>query len=499
MKMLINGRETDSRDGRVIEVRNPASGELVDTIPMATAEDMDEAMDASKAGQKKWAAIPLKEKEVIFERFYQLLEEHKKEIVGIHAMESGFSVRTCLFQYQGVPALFKGYLESAKRLDGSLMVPGTEAGHDGHTEVDLQMVVHEPLGTVLTIIPFNAPLMLYGYKVASALCAGNAVIVKPPTTNPLAVIMMTKLLWEAGVPSDALQVITGSGEVIGNYMISDSRINAVTLTGSTEVGVNIAQTVAKRLAPCALELGGNDPYIVCEDADFDIAVKEGINWRLNAAGQVCIAPKRFIIHNSLIEKFTEAAVAKARSIEMGYDVDTRAEVEKFLSCDFNELKPGSMKMNSLISERAAKEVEAKVNKTVEQGAVILCGGHRRGAFYEPTVLGNVTREMDIAKDMEIFGPVIPIIGFDTPEEAIEIANASSYGLSGCVYTKDWKLGMKMAREIQSGGVVVNGVGTYRNMMQPFGGYKMSGVGREGFMTLDELTQKKVIVLKGFID
>lgn len=499
MKMLINGRRVDAGDGKTIEVANPASGEVLDTIPQATVADMDEAMECSKAGQKKWAAIPLKDKEKIFDRFYQLLEEHKKEIVGIHVLESGFSVRTCLFQYQGIPPLFKGYLESAKRHNGTLLVPGTEAGHDGHTDSDLQMVVHEPLGTVLTIIPFNAPLMLFGYKVASALCAGNAVIVKPPTTNPLALVMMSELLWEAGVPGDALQVITGSGEVVGTHMVADPRINAVTLTGSTEVGVGIAQCVAKRLAPCALELGGNDPYIVCEDADFDLASQEGINWRLNAAGQVCIAPKRFIIHNSLIERFTRLAVEKASSIEMGYGVDMRAEVEKFLSCDFNDLKPGSMKMNSLISEKAAREVEEKVNKTVEQGGRILCGGHRRGAFYEPTVIGNVTPEMDIARDMEIFGPVIPIIGFDTPEEAVRIANNSRYGLSGCVYTRDWKLGMRMAQEIQSGGVVVNGVGVYRNMMQPFGGYKMSGVGREGFWTLDELTQKKVVILKGFLN
>ena len=498
MKMLINGKKVDARDKETIAVTNPADGEILDTVPAAGREDMDEALECSKNGFKKWNAISLMKKEKIFNRFYELLEENKKEIVSIHVLESGFSVRTCLFQYQGVPDLFKGYLESAKRLNGSILVPGTEAGHDGKTEKDLQMVVHEPLGTVLTIIPFNAPLMLFAYKVASALCAGNAVIVKPPTTNPLALIRITELLWEAGVPGDTLQLITGRGETVGPYLSADPRIHAVTLTGSTEVGVEIAETVAKRLAPCALELGGNDPYIVCEDADFETASREGINWRFNAAGQVCIAPKRFIVHNSLLREFTEAAVAKAKSIEMGYGVDRRAEIEAYLNRDFNDLKPGTMKMNCLISERAAKGVEEKVNHTLAQGAKLLWGGCRQGAFYEPTVLGDVTKEMDIAKDLEIFGPVVPIIGFDTPEEAVEIANASRYGLSGCVYTKDWKLGMQMARAIQSGGVVVNGVGVYRNMMQPFGGYKMSGVGREGFYTLEELTQKKVIVMKGFL-
>ena len=498
MRMLINGKRVEARDGKQLEVKDPATGEVIDTIPLATREDMDEALDCARLGFKNWKEIPLKDKEKIFHTFYQLLDAHKKEIIGVHVLESGFSVRTCLFQYQGIPELFRGYLESAKRHDGAILVPGTEAGHDGKTEGDLQMVLHEPLGTVLTIIPFNAPLMLFAYKVASALCAGNAVIVKPPTTNPLALIRITELLWEAGVPGNALQLITGSGEMVGRYMVADPRVNAVTLTGSTEVGVDIAQTVAKRLAPCALELGGNDPFIVLRDADLETAANEGINWRFNAAGQVCIAPKRFIIHNSLKEAFTEIAVKKAGSIEMGYGLDRKAEIEQFLNSDFNDLKPGSMKMNCLISENAAKEVEEKVNRTIAQGARLLCGGHRQGAFYEPTVLGDVTRDMDIARDMEIFGPVVPIIGFDSVEEAIEIANASMYGLSGCVYTKDWQLGMRMARKIESGGVVVNGVGVYRNMMQPFGGYKMSGVGREGFFTLEELTQKKVVVLKNFL-
>ncbi len=499
MKMLINGKKVDSSDGKTINVTDPATGEFLDTIPMASKDDMDFAMACSKEGLKTWGKTSLKDIEKVFNSFYQLLDIHKKEIVSIHAMESGFTVRTCLFQYQGIPELFRGYLESAKRLDGKILVPGTESGHDGHTECDLQLVLHEPLGTVLAIIPFNAPLMLFAYKIASALCAGNVVIVKPPTSNPLALIRVVELLWEAGIPGNVLQLITGSGSLVGQYMVKDPRINAVTLTGSTEVGIEIAETLAKRLAPCALELGGNDPFIVLEDADVERAAKEGLNWRFNAAGQVCIAPKRFIIHRNLVEKFTKLAIDKASSIEMGYGVDKRAEIESLLNNDFNDLKPGSMKMNCLISEEAAIEVENQIKHTIDQGAKLLFGGGRRGSFIEPTVFAEVTKEMDVAKDMEIFGPVVPIIAFDTVDEAIEIANSSKFGLSGAVYTKDWKLGTSIAMKIQSGGVVVNGVGTYRNMMQPFGGHKMSGVGREGFTTLEELTQTKVIVLKNYLE
>lgn len=500
MRMLIDGKKLDAKNGRTIPVTNPVTGEVLDTIPAADPEDIEMALQASKQGLKKWRAVPLKDKEVIFNRFFRLLEEpeKKREILTILIKESGSSIRNGLFQYQGMPDLFRGYLETAKRYHGSVLIPGTEAGHDGKTDQDLQMVIYEPVGTVFAIVPFNAPLMLFGYKVAPALAAGNAVIVKPPTSNPLALMKVVELMWEAGVPGDALQVITGNGSSVGDLITGDPRVNAVSLTGSTEVGLNVAGIMAKRLAPCALELGGNDPFIVMEDADLKAAIRDAAFWRMNSAGQVCISPKRFIVHNSIKEEFTRGVLEFVKTIEMGFDMNVEEELEKYLSTDFSKFAGQNMVMNSLISENAAKTVEAQVNKTIGQGAVVLAGGKRHGSFYEPTVLGNVTMEMDVMKDMEIFGPVMPICGFDTVEEAIAIANQSSYGLSGCVFTRDWKLGMDMARKIESGGVVVNGTGTYRNMMQPFGGMKKSGQGKEGFFTLGEVVEAKNIVLKGFL-
>ncbi|MFV0528968.1 MAG: aldehyde dehydrogenase family protein [Lachnospiraceae bacterium] len=498
MKMLIDGELTDAYDGRTIEVKNPVTNEVVDTIPQASKQDVDRALAASKRGLAKWSRVPLKDKEKIYEVFFELMNEHKRDILGTLMKESGCSMRNALFQWQGIPGLFRGYLETAKRYDGSLLVPGTEPGHDGKTEHDLQMVVYEPVGTVLAIVPFNAPLMLFGYKVAPALAAGNAVIVKPPTSNPLALMKLIHLFWEAGVPKDALQVVTGSGAQMGDWMVEDPRIDAVTLTGSTDVGLHIAEILAKRLAPCALELGGNDPFIVLEDADVEAAGIEAASWRMNSAGQVCIAPKRFLVQNSVKEKFTEAALRVVQKIEMGFDMDIEQELDIYADKEFTDLKPGKMLMNSLISESAARTVEEQIQHTLAQGARVLHGGKRHGSFIEPTVLTDVTKDMDVAKDMEIFGPVLPIIGFDTPEEAIEIANSSQFGLSGCVMTRDWKKGMYFARKIESGGVVVNGTGTYRNMMQPFGGYKLSGQGKEGFATLGEMVREKVIVLKGFL-
>jgi acyl-CoA reductase-like NAD-dependent aldehyde dehydrogenase len=497
MKMLIGGRKTDSRDGKTIDVINPANGKFLDTIPMATKEDVDEAVVNSKKGQIEWAEMPLMHREKIIFKFLELLEKNKRDIIATCTRESGKHVATAIFELNQMSTLYRGYMESAKRLDGRLLVPGTELGHDGKTGQDLIMAVHEPLGTVAAIVPFNAPLLLYSFKVAPALAAGNAVIVKPPTDNPLACIMVTELLLKAGVPGNALQIITGSGSKVGSWLLGNPGIDAVTMTGSTSVGVGIAETMAKRLAPCILELGGNDPFIVFDDVDIGHVARVACGSRKGNSGQVCIASKRFIVQNTIKEEFTKKLIENVSKIEVGFDDNIEEAMERCFS-NFDRTNTANEKIGSLISETAAKEVEEQVNHTIRQGAKLAFGGKRDGAFYYPTVLTGVTRDMDIAKDMEIFGPVYPIIGFDIMEEAIEIANASSFGLSGCVMTNDWQRGMHVASRVQSGGMVVNGSSVYRNQMQPFGGMKMSGIGNEGFTTLEEMTKIKNIVLKGFL-
>lgn len=497
MKMIIGGIKTDASDGKTIDVINPANGKFLDTIPMATKEDVKRAIANAKKGQREWQNIPLMEREKIIQRFVQLLEEHKREIIALCTRECGKHVGTTIFEYNQTASVFTGYIEAAKRLDGKLLVPGSEPGHDGRTASDMILVTHEPLGTVAAIVPFNAPMLLYSYKVAPALAAGNAVIVKPPTDNPLTDIKITELLLEAGVPGNTLQIVTGSGSKVGDWLVSDPDVDAVSMTGSTQVGIGIAETMAKRLAPCTLELGGNDAFIVMPDADIDKAAASACGARKGNSGQICISSKRFLVHNSVKEEFTTKLLALVRDIEVNYDDHVEEMMEKCLGNTDRTNTKGEF-IGSLISEKAAKEVEAQVKHTVEQGATLAYGGTRNGAFFTPTVLTGVTKEMDVARDMEIFGPVWPIIGFDTVEEAIEIANASAYGLSGCVMTADWKLGMRVAREVQTGGMVVNGSSVYRNQMQPFGGQKMSGVGNEGLTTLEEMTKIKNIVLKGFL-
>jgi succinate-semialdehyde dehydrogenase/glutarate-semialdehyde dehydrogenase len=293
--------------------------------------------------------------------------------------------------------------------------------------------------------------------------------------------MLTELLVQAGVTDGAIEIITGRGSQAGNWLCKNPDVHAITLTGSTEVGIETYKNAADHLAHIALELGGNDAFIVAPDGDVDLAVEELVWGRMYNTGQVCCASKRFLIHNSLKEEFTKKAVERIKKIKTGDPADDATQ----LGC--------------LISEKAAIEVERQVNLTVSQGGKIVLGGKRNGAFYEPTVIADVPKTADVAKDMEIFGPVVPVTGFDTLEEAVEIANASIFGLCGCIFSADVKTAWKIAARLECGGVIINGASFFRSFEMPFGGYKYSGIGTEGVLsTFDEVTRTKTIVLKNII-
>ncbi|MFC2479125.1 MAG: aldehyde dehydrogenase family protein, partial [Treponema socranskii subsp. buccale] len=334
---------------------------------------------------------------------------------------------------------------------------------------------------VVCIIPFNFPCDLFDQKVAPALMMGNAALVLPSSDNPLTLMRLTELLVEAGVPDGAIQCVTAPGSV-KSYAVSDKRVGLVTLTGSTEVGIDSAIKAAANLTHTALELGGNDAFIVLDDGDVDLAVEELVWGRMYNTGQVCCASKRFIIHNSLKDEFAKKTVARIKQLKFGDPADEDTKI----AC--------------LISEKAAIQVEKQVQKTVEQGGKIVLGGKRNGAFYEPTVITDVPKTADVAKDMEIFGPVVPIIGFDTDAEAIEIANNSVFGLSSCVFSRDQKRAFKIANAMEAGEAVINGASFYRSFEMPFGGWKHSGIGTEGVMsTFNEMTKIKTVVLKNIIE
>ena len=477
MKMIINGKAVDSSDGKTLNVVNPATGIVIDTVPSATEEDINAAVAAAKSAQKIWAKIPVYEKVQIMKKFISLVLENKEDLARTLYDETGKPIKEARAEIGNIPIAFEAFSEKAKHLYGEVIPAGLEAGQDRN----ILFTQREPIGVVACVIPFNFPCDLFDQKVAPALLSGNAAIVKPSTDNPLTLCKLTNLLVESGVTSGAIQIVTGRGSTVGSLLCSNPDVHLVTLTGSTEVGIETAKAAAENLTHVALELGGNDAFIVLEDADVDLATDELLWGRMYNTGQVCCASKRFLVHSSRADEFAKKSVEKISAIKLGVPADEDSE----LGC--------------LISEKAAMQVEEQVNLTVKQGGKIVLGGKRNGAFYSPTVLVDVPKTADVAIDMEIFGPVVPIITFDTIEEAIEIANSSKFGLCGCVFSQNMKTAFNVANALECGGAVINGASFFRSFEMPFGGYKFSGIGTEGVMsTFDEMTRTKSIVLKNIL-
>lgn len=474
MKSLIGNKWCDSSDGKVIEVYNPATNELVDTVPSLTKEDVERAIDYADAHQKDWEAKSVIERCEVLSRFAELVEENKDELAMLLSKETGKPIKEAYNEIANIQIGVPGYVEKVKHEYGNIVYRGTEKGQEN----TIQYTIQQPLGVVVAIIPFNFPSDIFINKVPPALLMGNAVILKPASVNPLTLTKYVELLVEAGVPAGIISVVHGSGSVVGKTLTSSKKVDMVSLTGSTAAGIDAAKNCADHCAHSSLELGGNDAFILCADGDMDLAIEETVWGRLYNTGQVCCASKRFLVENSVKDEFIKKMTDKINSLKQGNPQDMSTDI------------------GCLVSEEAAIEVERQVNETIAAGATLVCGGKRNGAFYEPTILDNVTPDMEVAKDMEIFGPVIPVIGFDDLEEAIEIANKSIYGLSGSIITKDVSKAIKVSEKMECGGFVINGASFFRSFEQPFGGWKYSGIGNEGIMTtLKEMSRTKTVILK----
>lgn len=477
MKMLIGGKYVDSSDGATLDVINPATGRVVDTVPAATLEDLDKAISLAVKGQKEWNAVPLHEKMRILEKYACLIEENVEEISKVMCEEGGKPMEQCRTEVYANAAIFRIYCAAAYTFYGKTLPYNGEARSQG----DVVMTIHEPLGVFANIVPFNYPCELAAHKLAPMLVTGNSVVLMPSSKTPRSAIMIVDLLYKAGVPANAVCCVTGRGSLIGAAAAGDPRVAAVSFTGSTGVGISLAETCAKALRPVSLELGGNDPLIIFDDADYEKALDETVAGRIGNAGQTCCASKRFLVQKGIYDKFAKDLVTRLSAVKMGDPADPTVE------------------MGPCVREADAKEVERQIRLTIDQGGELLLGGKRDGAFVEPTVI-KVPKDADIARDMECFGPVWPLIPFDTMDDAIEIANNTIFGLSSGVMTSDMQVAMKVANRVGAGSCIIGGSGNYRLAHQPFGGYKYSGVGREGAVsTLEEMTQQKTIAFKGILN
>ena len=477
MKMIMNGQLVDSVSGKTFENINPYDGSVVCTAPAGVKEDFEKAAEIAVKAQKEWAATPYYQRANIIKRFVALVREDADAIAAAVCAEGGKTITDAKGEVECLCMVFEAFVEAARHLCGNSIPLNAEARTDG----DIIFTVREPIGVFVTITPFNFPMELYAHKVAPALVTGNAVIIKPASDTPLGAFLVTQKLLEAGVPAGVAQYITGSGREVGEWLAETKKVQAISFTGSTKVGMSLLRGAANNLEHTFLELGGNDPHVIFADANMDLSVAEAVGGRCYNAGQTCCANKRFLVENSVKDEFIEKLIATLKIWKVGNPADPETQ------------------MGCLISEKAAIEVEKQIASILAQGGKLLYGGKRNGSFIEPTVI-SVTKDMDVAKDMEVFGPLFPIIGFDTFEEAVEIANQTSYGLASGVMTNDINKAMKFAMQVQAGTCVINSSGNYRSVHQPFGGYKHSGIGREGTThTLYEVTQEKTIAIKHSLD
>ena len=467
MDMLIGGKHISSED--LEEVINPYNGEVIDTIPIAHRQIADMAIEAAndaKSALTEMSAFKISNK--LF-NVVDKLREKRQEFAELLTLEVGKPINESLVEVDRSIETLKLAAEEAKRIYGE-SVP-LDAGLNG--KGFFAFTQRMPLGVVVAIAPFNYPLNLTIHKIAPAIACKNTVIVKPPSEAPLTVMKFCELLNEE-FPDGVVNVVTGYGSEVGDYLVTSADVDKVSFTGSVPTGLMISQKAGMKKV--TLELGGNDPMIVLKDADIDKAIKGVINGAFLNAGQVCMGVKIIIIDESIADEFVQKLVVATEKLVMGNPQDSKTT------------------LGTLISKKAAIQVEQAVNDAVEKGAKILTGGNREDAFYEATVIDNVSPDMDLVQN-ETFGPIAPIIRVKNLDEAIEIANDTEYGLQAGVFTNDYYAAMRCANEIEAGTVFVNKQSTFRTDNMPFGGFKNSGIGKEGVKyAFDEMTKTKLIGL-----
>ena len=479
MKMIIGGEHTDASDGSTVDVSNPYTGAVIDTVPNATTEDVRRAGDNAAIGQRIWGASQLHERIAVMERWLELLEQHKTELAELLCSEMGKPIQDCYGEVGAVDNWARLTMHHAATILGHSFPSGVTPSEAG----DLQVTMRVPRGVCVCICPANYPISGLALNVVPAVLGGNAVLIKPATSNPLTAIRVTDLLIQAGMPPEACQIVTGSGARVGDALVEHPAVASVIMIGSSGVGVQIAQRAARNLAHVTLELGGNDCMIMLDDADMELSVTQAIEGRMYNAGQICCAPKRLLVPRSRKQEFVDRLTQRlADEVVVGDPWDARTRI------------------GTLPTESAAKGVEEKVRLAVAEGAEVVYGGQRNGAQYHPTVIDNVRPDSAMAQDDEIFGPVFGIIEYGTEQEALEIANNTMYGLMSQVMTEDYRRGIRFANGMESGSVILN-FNTFsgRTSAQPFGGYKKSGIGRNGISTaIQELTREKTMIFKGIL-
>ncbi|MFG6114909.1 NAD-dependent succinate-semialdehyde dehydrogenase [Halobacillus sp. MO56] len=449
--MKINGQET-GHELPTLEVNNHANGEIIATVPKGGKVEAKQAVDAASEAFKQWSQLSAYERSEVIRKWFDLVNDHKEDLARSMTLEQGKPMKEAIGEINYANGFISWYAEEAKRVYGE-QIPATQRNK--------RLFVHkQPVGVVAVITPWNFPAAMITRKVAPALAAGCTVVIKPAEQTPITAIKLAALAEEAGIPKGVINVVTGNPKAIGEAWLEDTRVQKLTFTGSTEVGKLLMKGAADTVKKISLELGGHAPVIVMDDADIEKAVKGVIGAKFRNAGQTCVCSNRIYVHETVVDSFTDKLVEEVKKLKVGNGLEEETD------------------LGPLIDEKAVAKVKKHVDDAVEKGGqVIYQGSQQEGLFHEPVVLTNANDEMLCMRE-ETFGPVVPITTFKTEEEALHRANDSIYGLAAYVFTENITKGIRISEQLEYGIVGLND-GLPSTPQAPFGGFKQSGLGREG--------------------
>ncbi|MEZ8790410.1 NAD-dependent succinate-semialdehyde dehydrogenase [Vibrio splendidus] len=436
-----------------VAVTNPATGELVGHAPTSSQAELANAIERAHVAQKEWAKVPAKSRAASLHRWHQLILENKEDLARIMTIEQGKPLAEATGEVVYGASFIEWFAEEAKRTYGD-SIPSTVAGKR-------LVTIKQPIGVACAITPWNFPIAMITRKAAPALAAGCSFVVKPSDETPLSAFAVVELAYQAGIPKDLLQVVLGdSPEQIGELFTSHPRIKKISFTGSTRVGSILMAQAAKGIKRTSMELGGNAPFIVFDDADIDAAVQGAMASKFRNAGQTCVCANRFYVHSKVYDEFVAKFDQAVQQLKIGNGLDEGVTI------------------GPVVSQNAKNNIQALIDRAVEQGATPVTPTQELdGLFLQPVILKNVKHSMDIVQQ-EIFGPVAPVMQFETDEELIEMANDTIYGLASYFYSQNIHRVWNIAEALEYGMVGIND-GLISTEVAPFGGVKQSGIGREG--------------------
>lgn len=468
-KLLIDGQWVDG--GPLLEVKNKYNGETIGILPTARREDVDAAIGAAERAEDVMADMPAHKRADILLRTATLLREHFDDFAKTIAAEAGKALKYARAETDRAISTFTFAAEEAKRLHGETIPLDAAPSGEGY----FGFWTRRPVGVIAAISPFNFPLNLVAHKVAPALAAGNTLVLKPASTTPLAAVKLCQVLQEAGLPAGAINLVVGSGGTVGEWLITDDRVDKITFTGSPEVGRHILSVAG--IKKVTLELGNTSPVIVAPDADLDLVAKRCAVGAFYNSGQVCISVQRIYSQKQVYEPFSEKFVKATEAMVVGDPLDERVDV------------------GPMIDSKEVDRIEDWVKEAQGSGAKVLTGAKREGTVYYPTVLSNVSPQMKVIAE-ETFAPVASVIQCDDFEESLRQANDTKFGLQVGVFTKDIDRVLKAIKRLNFGGVMINETPAFRVDHMPYGGNRQSGLGREGVrFAMEEMTNIQMVAIR----